>query len=37
MKCSSMVSETTFGPEDPGSNTGWFADSNSNGKLSPHK
>ena len=30
MERSSMVSISAFGPRDPGSNPGWFADSNSN-------
>ena len=34
MERSSMVSIAAFGPGDPGSNPGWFAASNSNGKLS---
>ena len=32
-----MVRIATFGPEDPGSNPGWFAGSNSNLKLSFHE
>ena len=34
MECCSMVSIAAFGPEDPGSNPGWFAISNSNQTLS---
>ena len=34
MECSSQVSIAAFGPEDPGSNPGWFAVSNLNQNLS---
>ena len=30
IECSSMVSKATLGPQDPGSNPGWFAISNTN-------
>ena len=36
-ECSSMVSVAAFDPQDPGSNPGWFAVSNSNRKWSFHK
>ena len=34
MECSSMISVAVFGPGDQVSNSGWFAVSNSNRKLS---
>ena len=34
VECSSMVRIAAFGPRDPGSYLGWFADSNLNQKLS---
>ena len=34
MEWSSIVSIAPFGPQDSGSNTGWFVVSNSNQKLS---
>ena len=37
MECSSMVSISTFGPGDPGSNPGWFTVSNSSQRLSFHE
>ena len=37
MECSSMFGVAAFGPGDPDSNTGWFALSNSNRKLSFHE
>ena len=37
MECSSMVNGATFGPGNPGSDPGWFADSNLNQNLSFYK